>query len=161
MAFPPVTRRRSHYFSRHRRIRLLGIRRRCSRCLAVGAGHVALNQIRTISVRLIAWLVTGSYLDFTADNQEWSGTTVRFDIEAADGGTRVTFTHEGLEPEDECYDLCSNAWGMFMNASLKALSEAGEGKSYSFDGDEALTATDHAELHHQVAEAARPANDAN
>ena len=111
--------------------------------------------------RRIAWLVTGSYLDFTADKQEWNGTTVRFDIEEADGGTRVTSTHEGLEPEDECYDVCSNAWGMFVNGSLKAFIETGEGKPYSFDGDEALTAADHAELHHQVAEAAWLANNAS
>ena len=111
--------------------------------------------------RRIAWLVTGSYLDFTADKQEWNGTTVRFDIEEAYGGTRITFTHEGLEPEDECYDVCSNAWGMFVNGSLKAFIETGEGKPYSFDGDEAHTAADHAELHHQVAEAARLANNAS
>ncbi len=111
--------------------------------------------------RRIAWLVTGSYLDFTADKQEWNGTIVRFDIEEADGGTRVIFTHEGLEPEDECYDVCSNAWGMFVNGSLKAFIETGEGKPYLFDGDEALTAANHAELHHQVAEAARLANNAS
>lgn len=101
----------------------------------------------------IAWLVTGSHLDFTTDRQEWTGTTVRFDIDETDEGTRITFTHEGLEPEDECYDVCSNAWSMFVNGSLKTFIETGEGKPYSFDGDEALTATDHAELHHQAAEA--------
>lgn len=109
----------------------------------------------------IAWLVTGSYLDFTADKQEWNGTTVRFDIQETDAGTRVTFTHEGLDAEDECYDVCSNAWGMFVNGSLKALIETGVGQPYSFDADEALTAADHAELHHQVAAAARAANNNN
>jgi hypothetical protein len=102
----------------------------------------------------IAWLVTGSYLDFISDKQEWTGTTVRFDIDETDGGTRINFTHEGLEPEDECYELCSNAWSMFVNGSLKAFIETGKGTPYSFDGDEALTAADHAELHQQVAEAA-------
>jgi hypothetical protein len=101
----------------------------------------------------IAWLVTGSYLDFTTDKQEWNGTTVRFDIDETDEGTRITFTHEGLEPGDECYDVCSNAWAMFVTGSLKAFIETGKGRPYSFDGDEALTVADHAELHHQVAEA--------
>lgn len=110
--------------------------------------------------RHIAWLVTGSYLDFTEDKQEWNGTTVRFDIKPADDRTQVTFTHEGLGPEDECYEVCSNAWGMFVNGSLKALIETGPGQPYSFDGGEPLTAADHAELHHQVANAARTANNA-
>lgn len=105
--------------------------------------------------RRIAWLVTGSYLDFTAEKQEWNGTTVRFGIEEASDGTRVTFTHEGLNPADECYDVCSNAWGMFVNGSLKSFIETGEGKPYTFGGDEELAATDHEELHLQVTEAAR------
>jgi hypothetical protein len=109
----------------------------------------------------IAWLVTGSYLDFIADKQEWNGTTVRFDIDETEEGTRITFTHEGLEPEDECYDVCSNAWGMFVNGSLKAFIETGKGAPYSFDGDEALTAADHAVLHHQAAEATELANNAS
>jgi hypothetical protein len=109
----------------------------------------------------VAWLVTGSYVDFVIDKQEWTGTTVRFDIDETAEGTRITFTHEGLEPEDECYEVCSNAWGMFVNGSLKSFIETGEGQPYTFDGDEALTAADHAELHDQVSAAAGLASDAS
>ena len=123
-----------------------------------GLHYSGFRVTEIVPAQRIAWLVTGSYLDFTDDKQEWNGTTVRFDIEEVDGGTRVTFTHEGLGPEDECYEVCSNAWGMFVNGSLKALIETGEGKPYSFDGDEALTAADHTELHHQVAEARKHAD---
>lgn len=58
-----------------------------------------------------------------ADKSEWTGTTVRFDIDETADGTRIVFTHEGLEPEDECYELCSNSWSMFVNGSLKAFIE--------------------------------------
>jgi hypothetical protein len=109
----------------------------------------------------IAWLVTGSHVDFVTDKQEWTGTTVRFDIDETAEGTRITFTHEGLRPEVECYEACSNAWGMFVNGSLKSFIETGEGEPYTFDGDEALTAEDHAELHDQVAAAAGLASDAS
>lgn len=102
----------------------------------------------------VAWTVTGSYLDFVADSSEWTGSTVRFDISEAGGATRVVFTHEGLRPEDECYEVCTNAWGMFVNASLKSLIETGAGAPYVFGGDEELTVADHAELHRQVAAAA-------
>lgn len=111
--------------------------------------------------RRIAWLVTGSYLDFVDDKQEWTGSTVRFDIAEVGEGTRVTFTHEGLRPEDECYDVCSNAWGMFVNGSLSAFIETGEGQPYTFEGDEVLTADDHAELHQQAAEGAGRAGSVN
>jgi hypothetical protein len=39
------------------------------------------------------------------------GTTITFDITEVDGGTQVRFTHVGLVPEFECYDVCSDAWG--------------------------------------------------
>jgi hypothetical protein len=104
--------------------------------------------------RRVAWLVTGSYLDFVDDKQEWNGSTVRFDIAEADGKTRVVFTHEGLTSDDECFDICTNAWGMFVNGSLKALIETGRGAPYVFGGDEALTPDDHAELHREVAASA-------
>lgn len=104
--------------------------------------------------RRVAWLVTGSYLDFVEDKQEWNGTTVRFDIAEAADGTRVTFTHEGLETDVECYEACSNAWSMFVNGSLKAFIETGTGAPYLFGGDEALTSEDHEELHRQVAASA-------
>lgn len=100
----------------------------------------------TVAGRRIAWLVTGSYLAFFADKQEWTGTSVRFDMDEIDHGTRITFTHEGLHPEDECYDLCSNSWSTFVNGSLKAFIETGEGAPYSPVGGETLADVDRPEL---------------
>lgn len=102
-----------------------------------------------------AWLVTGSYLDFTVDKQEWNGSTVRFEVEAVDGGSRVTFVHDGLDPADECFEICSNAWGMFVNGSLKSFIETGKGAPYTFEGAESLNADDHADLHREVASGSR------
>lgn len=93
-----------------------------------------------VPARRIVWLVTGSYLAPMTDTQEWTGTSVRFDIDETDEGARIVFTHEGLKPEDECYDLCSNSWGTFVNGSLKAFIETGQGTPYSSDRDEQLTA---------------------
>lgn len=101
--------------------------------------------------RRVAWLVTGSYLDFVEDKQEWNGTTVTFDITATDAGTQVTFTHAGLAPEVECYEICSNAWSMFIGGSLKDFINTGVGQPYVFQGAEELSAEDHEELHRDVA----------
>ncbi|WP_022887561.1 SRPBCC family protein [Glaciibacter superstes] len=100
--------------------------------------------------RSIAWLVTGSYLSFIADTQEWNGTTVRFDIDEGDDGTRITFTHEGLGPDVECYGACSNAWGTYVRGSLRDFIETGVGQPNSLEGDEALDAADHAELRRRI-----------
>ncbi|WP_203580260.1 SRPBCC domain-containing protein [Microbacterium hibisci] len=104
--------------------------------------------------RRVEWRVTGSYLDFVDDHLEWTGTSVRFEIEEQAGGARITFTHDGLEPEDQCYEVCSNAWSMFVNGSLKSFIDTGVGAPYTFGGDEALSTADHDELHRQVVAAA-------
>lgn len=96
--------------------------------------------------RSVAWFVTGSYLSFITDKQEWNGTTVRFDIAEGEDGTQITFTHQGLKPEVECYGACSNAWGTYVRGSLRSFIETGVGQPNSFEGNEALDAADHAQL---------------
>jgi uncharacterized protein YndB with AHSA1/START domain len=90
--------------------------------------------------RRVAWLVTDSWLSFPADKEEWTGTTVVFDITERDGLTEVRFTHEGLYPQHECYEVCSRAWGEYVTGSLRALIAAGAGRPNSFEGPEALAA---------------------
>jgi len=41
--------------------------------------------------------------------------------------TEIRFTHEGLVPEYECFNVCSNAWGSYINGSLRSLIRTGEG----------------------------------
>jgi hypothetical protein len=105
--------------------------------------------------RAVAWLVTGSFVDFAEDKKEWTGTTVRFAIEETPGGARVVFTHEGLAPEVECYDVCTSAWRMFITGSLKSFIETGRGAPYEFTGAEELSEAEHAELHREAAASAR------
>jgi hypothetical protein len=69
----------------------------------------------------ITWLITDSSLDFLKDKKEWNGTKVTFDIAKKGDQTEVRFTHVGLVPDFECYDKCSNAWGSYVNGSLKNL----------------------------------------
>lgn len=75
----------------------------------------------------IAWRVTDSWLTFTEKKDEWTGTSIVFDIDEDDGLTRVRFTHEGLVPEFECYDLCSGAWSGYIAGSLRHLILTGLG----------------------------------
>lgn len=96
---------------------------------------------RLVPGELVEWLCVDSYLSFPEDKHEWTGTTVRFEITPdAAGGTRLTFTHVGLTPQVECYDVCQTAWGQYILGSLRALIEAGAGSPSAFSNQESLDA---------------------
>jgi uncharacterized protein YndB with AHSA1/START domain len=58
----------------------------------------------------VEWLVLENTFNFVADQTEWVGTTAVFEINEVEGGTELRFTHHGLVPEYECYDVCSQGW---------------------------------------------------
>jgi len=78
--------------------------------------------------RRVAWRVLDAHLKFTDDPGEWTGTEVTFEVSRVGGQTEVRFSHLGLVPEFECYDKCSNAWGFYVNTSLRRLITTGEGQ---------------------------------
>lgn len=76
----------------------------------------------------VAWHVEQNHFSFTRDDTEWTGTDIVFDIAERDGRTEVRFTHVGLVPEYECYDVCSDGWGTYIKGSLRSLIVSGEGQ---------------------------------
>ena len=76
----------------------------------------------------VAWHVLDGYLDFVENKEEWTGTDITFDITNRGDKTDVRFTHLGLVPDFECFDNCSNAWGFYINGSLRSLISTGEGQ---------------------------------
>ena len=76
----------------------------------------------------VVWLVLDSYLNFIEDKTEWNGTRITFEIGKKGDKTEVRFAHLGLVPEVECYDACSNAWGGYVNSSLRTLITKGKGQ---------------------------------
>ncbi|WP_332698476.1 SRPBCC family protein [Devosia sp.] len=75
----------------------------------------------------VTWHVLDNYFNFTADKSEWTGTDIVFDISSTPEGTQVTFTHIGLVPDYECFDICSDGWGTYIRGSLQALIITGQG----------------------------------
>ncbi|MFB9842617.1 SRPBCC family protein [Mucilaginibacter ginsenosidivorans] len=84
--------------------------------------------VEVVPYTRIVWQITDSKLTFIADESEWTGTKIIFDIAEKGDQTEVRFTQIGLVPEIECYKDCSNAWGGYINGSLKSLIATGKGK---------------------------------
>jgi hypothetical protein len=76
----------------------------------------------------VVWHVLDNFFDFTGDKSEWKGTEISFEIARKGDKTEVHFAHLGLVPEYECFDVCSNAWGSYINGSLRSLITTGQGK---------------------------------
>ena len=76
----------------------------------------------------VVWLVLDNYFKFTKDESEWTGTKVIFEIDEKDNKTKIHFTHQGLVPEYECFDICQNAWTNYIHNSLQSLITTGKGK---------------------------------
>jgi hypothetical protein len=76
----------------------------------------------------IVWLVLDNDFNFTEDKTEWKGTKVVFEVSKKNDRAQLRFTHEGLVPEYECFNVCSNAWGSYINGSLQSLIETGKGR---------------------------------
>jgi len=76
-----------------------------------GAHYTEQKVVELVPGEKVTWLVTKANLSFVENTGEWTGTRFGFTLDAADKkNTRVTFTHEGLVPEFECYDSCSMGW---------------------------------------------------
>jgi len=87
-----------------------------------------LHIVEFVPGKRVAWHVVENYFSFTDDKTEWTGTKIAFDISKDGGKTKVQFTHQGLVPEYECYDACSDGWGTYINASLRDLIAIGKGQ---------------------------------
>ncbi len=86
--------------------------------------------------RKVAWHILDNHFNFVADQGEWKDTQVVFEISETDGGAEVRFTHVGLVPRFECYEVCSNAWGGYITGSLRSLITTGVGQpNPKEDGD--------------------------
>jgi len=84
--------------------------------------------IESIPGKKVVWLVLDSTLNFVEDKSEWNGTKIIFEISKKGNKTEIRFTHVGLVPKHECYNACSDAWGFYINGSLRSLITKGMGQ---------------------------------
>lgn len=75
----------------------------------------------------IVWLVDDCNMPWYADKKEWANTKLIFDLNGNNGVTDLTFTHEGLTPDVECYKDCEPGWTHWIKISLFSYFTTGEG----------------------------------
>ncbi len=88
--------------------------------------HRATIKVTEMAPGRIAWHVLENDFNFIADKTEWVDTRLVFDIARKGEVTEVRFTHAGLVPSYECYEVCENAWGTYIG-SLRSLITTGSG----------------------------------
>ncbi len=59
----------------------------------------------------------------------WVGHTFNFTLDENEGKTRVRFSHDGFEEQDDFYAICSFSWGRYME-SLRKLCQTGKGEAF-------------------------------
>jgi len=87
-----------------------------------------MKMTELIPGKKVVWHVMDNYFNFTKDETEWKGTDIIFDVSRKGDKTEVRFTHQGLVPEYECYDACSDGWSTYIKGSLKDLIATGKGQ---------------------------------
>jgi hypothetical protein len=90
-----------------------------------------LKLIEVIPDKKVVWFVEDNYFKFAKDESEWIGTKISFEISKKDNKTQIRFTHLGLVPEYECFDVCSNGWTHYIQESLRSLITTGIGQPNS------------------------------
>jgi hypothetical protein len=92
-----------------------------------GENFVTHKLIEVIPNKKVVWLVTDCYLSWLKDKTEWTNTKMSFEISTKGNSTEISFTHIGLVPEVECYDMCVKGWDQYVKGSLFKLITEGKG----------------------------------
>jgi hypothetical protein len=92
------------------------------------AHHCRMQITEFVPAQKVVWHVLDNYFSFTENKSEWKGTKVVFEISRQGDQTELCFTHHGLVPEYECFNVCSNAWGSYIRGSLRSLITTGKGQ---------------------------------
>lgn len=94
-----------------------------------GETFISMRIMELIPYRKIVWRVIDSWKHWIkSNNTEWIGTTIMFEIAEQNDKTKLHFTHVGLMPSLDCFDVCSDAWSGYISNSLRKLIETGKGQ---------------------------------
>jgi len=90
--------------------------------------HVSTQKIvEFLPDKKVVWLVTASNLSFITQKDEWTNTSISFEIVEQGNKTQLTITHIGLVPAIECFKDCTKGWDYYFKGSLYKLLTEGKG----------------------------------
>ena len=93
-----------------------------------------MRLVEVIPNKRVVWLVLDNYFNFVQDQEEWKDTKVIFEISTKDSKTELHFTHQGLIPQHECFEICRDAWTNYIQNSLRDLIATGKGQPNPKEG---------------------------
>ena len=97
--------------------------------------HVCrMKLVEVVPNQKVVWHVMENHFNFTEDKTEWTGTDVCFEISEKNNQTQLTFTHVGLVPDYECFEICKEGWTNYINISLHGLITTGKGQPNPKEG---------------------------
>ncbi len=87
---------------------------------------------KLVENQLIVWECVDQYHadERMSVKNEWVGTLLTWEISPINTGTHLKFTHQGLTPSLQCYELCNNGWNHFIASSLVSYLETGTGQPF-------------------------------
>jgi len=92
-----------------------------------GETFITLKIVELVPDKKIGWQVIDCYKHWLKDKKEWKDTKINWEISADNNATTIHFTHLGLVPGIECYQVCEKAWNFYLKESLYKLLAMGEG----------------------------------
>lgn len=87
-----------------------------------------MRLVEVVPDERVVWLVLDNYFNFSTDQSEWINDKISFEISTKDNKTEIKFTHWGLSPNYECYQICFDSWRNYINNSLYQLISTGVGQ---------------------------------
>ena len=76
-----------------------------------------------IELEKVVWKVEEAHhsLDELSRKDEWLNTEIIWEISPIEEGVSLKFTHKGLDPQLECFEICSSGWQYFLGSLEKYL----------------------------------------
>ncbi len=94
-----------------------------------GDTFITMRIIELIPNAKVVWEVIDSWKHWMkTNNTEWVGTNISFDIAEKEDKVQIEFTHIGLVPVLDCFEVCSDAWSGYITGSLRNLINTGKGQ---------------------------------
>jgi hypothetical protein len=94
-----------------------------------------IKLIEVVPDKKLVYKVLDNQFNFIKDKSEWVNTKLIFELISEADKTKVKFTHDGLVPESECYNVCYDAWSGYIKKSLYNLITTGKGNPNPKDKD--------------------------